>query len=101
MFEGHEMEIVNKDGRVFVFEGEEPYRRKDGSMTVLRLWSSSCVECGDQFVVKTPATVIAWDQSKSFATKRCEEHRLDREAVTAHWLKACADGKAKKASLKK
>jgi hypothetical protein len=93
----HEMEIVNKDGRVFTFEGDEPYRRKDGSMTMLRLWSSDCVKCGEQFVVKTPATVISWEQSGSFGAKHCSEHRMSADEEKANWVIACAEGKAKKA----
>lgn len=92
------MNIETKDGRFFKFEGEEPYRRVDGSLTVLRLWSSACAKCGDLFVVKTPSTVSAVDHSKSFQMRHCQEHKLTTEEITVLRVVARATSMAKKKS---
>ena len=91
------MKIETKDGRLFVFEGEEPYRRVDGSMTFLRLWSSSCVKCSDLFVVKTPSTVSELGHSNSFSALHCQEHKLTADEVTALRVSA----RAKSMAIKK
>ena len=91
------MKIETKDGRVFKFEGETPHRRIDGSMTVLRLWSSSCVKCGDLFVVKTPSTVSKLGHSNSFGALHCQEHKLTPEEVNERRIA----GRAKSMAIKK
>lgn len=80
------MRIEAKDGRIFNFESEEPYRKADGSMTRLRLWSSSCVTCGDLFVVKTPGFVNSSEQSGSFGRKHCDEHKLTKDEAIQVWI---------------
>jgi len=62
------------DGRIWKRVGEEPYTRKDGLPTTLRLWESTCVKCGAPIHVKT---TLGADPAKSnsFQSKHCDEHK--------------------------
>lgn len=89
-------EIKTPDGRVFVLWGSEPYQRKDGGLTTLKVWRATCAVCGAPFEIKTPSTTSAASDSKAFGRKHCDAHKLSPEQVTARWSKACADGKRRK-----
>jgi hypothetical protein len=58
------------NGQVYVSVGEEPYERKDGTMTTLTIWRSNCAACGEPFDVK-----ISSAASKFIANRRCEKHK--------------------------
>lgn len=91
------MQIDTKDGRIFKFEGEEPYQRVDGTLTVLRLWSSPCLKCGDLFIVKTPSKVSEFEHSHSFQEMHCQEHKLTTEEINERRIA----GRAKSMAAKK
>jgi hypothetical protein len=63
-------------GLLFTKVGEEPYTRKDGSLTTLAIWNAPCAHhgCPDVVVVKTP--LIFFHTSKSFLCKHCPRHKL-------------------------
>jgi hypothetical protein len=88
--------INTKDGRVFVLVGEEPYQRKDGVMTTLKVWRSNCAVCGAPFTVKTPTSFSSAGDSKSFGAKHCADHKLTREEATARWQDAIKAGRIRK-----
>ena len=98
------MKIEAKDGRIFKLEGEEPYRRKNGSLTFLRLWSSCCAKCGGVLVVKTPTTVTKLKHSSSFGQKHCRacidsvEKHTPAEWVRIIQLQVLSEIAAKKAA---
>ena len=66
------METIQYRGRVWKEVGTEPYTRKDGSGTVLRVWRSKCIDCEAPITCKTP---MDYGTSKAFGLCRCEEHR--------------------------
>ena len=57
MFKGQRYELV----------GGKPYRRKDGSKTILLAWRTHCAECGDPFEIMTPKV-------ERYPTRRCPAH---------------------------
>jgi hypothetical protein len=59
----------------FKFCGFEPYQRKDGEWTELKVWESKCKTCGKPFTVKTTIGVFKFEDSKSFMVINCLEHR--------------------------
>lgn len=61
--------------KVFTFCGFEPYQRKDGSRTELKLWQTTCKTCNSLFTVKTPIGVKSFLDAKSFQLVNCEKHR--------------------------
>ena len=71
------MEVVKHpiQDRVFTFCGFEPYQRKDGEWTELKLWQTLCRVCSKPFVVKTPSSTKRFIDSNSFGMVHCEEHR--------------------------
>lgn len=91
------MKVTNKFGREFELVGVEPYQRKDGSMTELNVWMANCSLCDQPFIVKTPVKVNSAEHSTSFFAKHCADHKMSREDAKAHWLKACAEGRARAA----
>jgi hypothetical protein len=65
-----------------------PYRRRDGTETFLKVWSSTCVICGAPFEVVTPRGVIHAEQSCSFQVITCPAHRLTAmEALSLRYAK--------------
>ena len=87
------MEVKSKTGLVFRLVGEEPYRKKDGSMTKLRVWTSACKVCDETFTVSTPGNADKQEDSKAFSMLHCQKHRLTREQVTERWQKAIAESR--------
>ena len=59
------------------FLGAEPYTRKDGTATVLRVWCGTCAVCGEPFTVKTPQRL---EGTKAFGRKHCNAHKAGRHA---------------------
>lgn len=88
--------IVTKDGRVFVLVGKEPYQRKDGTMTELLVWQTSCAVCDAPFKVTTPFTVTCLGDTKAFGLKHCAKHRLTKDQVQARWLHAIMENRKRK-----
>jgi hypothetical protein len=84
------MEVIAKSGLVFELVGEEPYQRKDGSMTELRVWRSGCKVCGEAFEAKTPAYAEKYEDSSSFRALHCVKHKLTKEQVTQRLVAAKA-----------
>jgi Bifunctional DNA primase/polymerase, N-terminal len=54
------------------FRCNEPYTRRDGTVTTLEVWTGSCVVCGEPFEVRTAR---ATNRSKVFETTTCPAHR--------------------------
>ena len=63
-------------GKVFEFCGFEPYQRKDGEWTELKLWKATCKTCGEWFTVKTTKGVNHCTSSHSFDVVNCGKHRM-------------------------
>lgn len=61
--------------KVFEFCGFEPYQRKDGEWTELKLWQTTCKTCNSAFTVKTTKNVNHYMDSSAFNIVNCEEHR--------------------------
>jgi hypothetical protein len=61
--------------KVFKFCGFEPYQRKDGEWTELKVWESTCNICQKPFISKTTKGVKSFMDSKVFQLVHCEEHR--------------------------
>lgn len=61
--------------KVFEFCGFEPYQRRDGEWTELKLWKSTCKTCGEWFTVITPKGVNHYMDSSTFQIVNCEKHR--------------------------
>lgn len=66
------MELKRKS---WTFMHHEPYTRKDGSETDLKVWRGACRVCGTPIFCKTN-----WEKSHAFESKNCYMHRLLREA---------------------
>lgn len=79
------MNIETPKGQIFRFTGEEPYTRKDGATTTLRVWSSACKVCGDAFVVKTPGYTTSVKDSSAFGRIHCDTHKLTLTEVAQRW----------------
>ena len=71
------MEIVKHpiSDKVFTFCGFEPYQKKDGEWTELKVWQTTCKTCKGFFTVKTPGKVNHYMDSHSFQMLNCEKHR--------------------------
>jgi hypothetical protein len=82
--------VKTKDGREFVFMGEEPYQRKDRSITTLKIWSSACVKCGEAFTIRTPHNTTLAEHSSAFGAKHCQAHKLTADEVRARGIAAIA-----------
>jgi hypothetical protein len=65
--------------RVFQLVGTRPYRRRDGTETILKVWEGRCVICGAPFEVATPENATG---SKSFEMTTCQVHRRARQRET-------------------
>jgi hypothetical protein len=59
--------------RVFLLARLQPYRRRDGTETTLKVWQGRCVVCGGPFEVATPSQNVTW--SNSFLLTTCQVHR--------------------------
>jgi hypothetical protein len=77
------MEVTSYAGFRFVRGNEEPYKRKDGTWTVLAVWHANCRKCGEAFTVKTPASAKQYTDSKSFGSRHCDKHKLQRQDMSA------------------
>lgn len=63
-------------GQRYILDELEPYRRKDGSASILLRWRSTCADCGQPFEFRTGAKCNGMN-------RRCPEHanpgsRVDR-----------------------
>jgi len=58
----------------------EPYTRRDGTVTKLDVWTGSCVVCGEPFEVRTAR---ATNRSNVFATTTCAAHRRLRNGAAS------------------
>jgi hypothetical protein len=61
--------------RVFTFCGFEPYQRKDGSWTELKVWETMCKTCKQSFRMTTPKGVKGYMDSNNFQLVNCPQHR--------------------------
>lgn len=66
------MEFTFK-GQKYQYLGQAPHTRRDGSETLLSVWETRCVECGQPFRLRT--TLLG----QGGPTRRCEQHRLPRQ----------------------
>ena len=65
-------------GQEYTCVGVEPYRRRDGTETMLLVWQSHCAKCGEPFQCRTPVA------AKVFApSRRCGEHKQPGKRVRA------------------
>lgn len=66
---------ITPDGRIFSHTAVEPYTRKNGTQTELKIWEAKCSrqDCEKTFTVKTPAGGTA--DSKAFGRKHCDDHK--------------------------
>lgn len=76
------MIVTNKFGRIFDLVGEEPYTRKDGTTTSLKVWMADCAVCGQPFMIKTPQYASTNGDSKAFGRKHCNEHKISNDQVS-------------------
>ena len=60
----------NSDGQIFRPVGLRPHTRKDGSLTTLVEWESSCAKCSKPFAMTTP---LQW--RFRHPTRHCPECR--------------------------
>ena len=88
--------IETIDKRQFSFAGTEPYLKVDGTLIFLKLWVSSCVVCGNKFIVKTPLKVIDLSGSSSFNRIHCDEHKMTKEEAAKKWSAAGVAAKSAK-----
>lgn len=61
--------------RVFTFCGFEPYQKRDGEWTELKLWQTTCKTCNGFFTVKTPKGVKSYMDANVFQLVNCPQHR--------------------------
>lgn len=67
---------IDYDGQRYVLIGSEPYRRKDGQLSVILSWKSACPECGDPFVVTTGLVI-------RHLNRRCPLHHKKGQPVAS------------------
>lgn len=79
------MRVESKSGLVFEFVWIEPYKRKDGTMTEIKVWKSNCKVCGEEFRISTPAYAEKLEDSRAFGRLHCSDHKLSREEVIERW----------------
>lgn len=49
---------------------------REGDVIRLALWQGICAECGEPFVLKTPAREsTVFERTHAFGTRRCPQHR--------------------------
>jgi hypothetical protein len=60
----------------------KPYVNRAGKNVGLAEWQSNCVVCGKTFAVYTPGHCTSGEQSKSFETTTCPEHRMTPSEVS-------------------
>jgi hypothetical protein len=71
---------VTPEVTLWRYAGLEPYQRKDGNWTHLKVWTRPCRICGEEFTIKTPqgAMLENWTGSggsNKFSLVTCQEHR--------------------------
>ncbi|WP_288076438.1 hypothetical protein [Pseudomonas sp.] len=69
------MKVTAKNGNQFEVVGEEPYTRQDGTQTTLKVWRSHCVDCNQEFTIRTTMAIVDDSGTKQFMRKRCDEHK--------------------------
>jgi hypothetical protein len=85
---GDNLQVFAKNGQVWKCVGSEPYKRKDGTETTLRVWVSGCAVCGCEIKVKTPGKTTSEEGTQSFARKHCEAHKLSKVESSLIWQQA-------------
>jgi hypothetical protein len=71
MIEAKVGKVREYDGQRYECIGFERYeRRRDGAMSKLALWRSSCAQCRAPFVFKTPKSIKRFEPNR-----RCPKHR--------------------------
>jgi|APGre2960657404_1045060.scaffolds.fasta_scaffold151777_1 hypothetical protein len=68
--------ITAKSGVKFTLVEIEPYIKKDGSETMLKVWEARCKRCNDLFKMKTPIWNTKEKHNSGFGFIHCLEHRL-------------------------
>jgi hypothetical protein len=53
-------------GQRYDLRRHEPYRRRDGGLTTLLVWTSACLECGAEFICKSASYRLPQN-------RRCDE----------------------------
>ena len=66
--------IQFKDQR-YMLIGSEPYRKRNGELSVILTWQSQCPECGEFFT--TTSALVA-----RYLIRRCKKHRKAGRPVT-------------------
>lgn len=61
--------IVNYRRQPYTLSSCEPYRRVDGSETLILKWQAPCWECGKPFEFSAPLSGTKWP------SRRCQDHR--------------------------
>lgn len=64
--------VADWRGQRFEVFGSVPHRRCDGGETVLLVWSTRCMQCGDGFVQMTSRRKL------KYPTRRCPRCRRKR-----------------------
>lgn len=66
--------VSNRKGAFkFTLVRQEPYTRKDGQASEIKVWQALCVRCGQAFEVTTSAKVVeASTKIRSFQSRRCQ-----------------------------
>lgn len=67
--------LIPFDGVTFSVVGYEDYVRRDGTPSMLIVWNSRCVDCGDEIEIRT-------GMKSRGITKRCEKHRKKGKPAT-------------------
>jgi len=90
------MLTFERNGRLWLEIGREPYCRKDGSTTELIVWACRCASdgCSESVEVKTPTA--GYESSKSFGAKHCEAHKLSPDQVNDRFKAAVKARRAAK-----
>jgi hypothetical protein len=57
-------------GQHYELMRQDPYTRRDGTLTTLAVWRSHCAQCGDSFELRTPVK-----SSKFVPNRRCQAHK--------------------------
>ena len=81
--------IVPRSGKIIRYQnqsyrlvGSEPYRRRDGELSVILTWQSSCPECGGPFT--TTSGLVT-----RYLTRRCPRHRKAGKPVSDKYKPDC------------
>lgn len=66
--------VLMLDDQPFELVGIEPHTRRDGLITQLLVWNSTCAECGEPIACRTPGMT-------SWLSRRCGECRKPGKPV--------------------